>query len=328
MKAIVVEQPGPPEVLTLQERPVPTVKPGWVLVRVRAFGLNRSEMYTRQGHSGELVPFPRVLGIECVGEVADPSDSALPVGQKVAALMGLMGREYDGGYAEYALLPRAQLIPVNTRLSWAELGAIPETFITAYGSLETLALQPGQSLLVRGSTSSVGMAATTIAKDQGVTVLATTRNADKQQALLNNGVDHVVIDEGSIADTVRTLFADGVDAVLELVGQPTLRDSMACLKPEGIICQTGILGDKWDYWVTGMPGAASSIRRTTYNSETVNAANSGAALQRIVERVEQGRYRLNLDRVFAFDEIVEAHRVMEESRATGKLVVIVDGKAP
>ncbi len=323
MKAIVVEQPGPPKVLTLQECPVPTVKPGWVLVRVRAFGLNRSEMYTRQGHSGELVPFPRVLGIECVGEVADPSDSGLAVGQTVAAMMGEMGRAYDGGYAEYALLPIRQLIPLETTLPWADLGAIPETFITAHGSLETLALESGQTLLIRGGTSSVGMAATTIAKDKNVTVLATTRNEAKRSALEANGVDHVLIDDGDIAGAVQSLVPGGVDAVLELVGQPTLRDSVACLRPGGIICQTGLLGDQWDYWVTGMPDAPAGIRLATYNSEEVTAANSAAALQQIVERVESGRYRLNVHRVFTLEEIVEAHRMMEESRASGKLVVLV-----
>ena len=324
MKAIVVEKPGAPDVLQIKEIPTPTVKPDWVLVRVQAFGLNRSEMFTRQGHSGDAVPFPRVLGIECVGEVADPSDSGLAVRQKVVALMGFMGRQYDGGYAEYALLPATQIIPIQSTLSWVELGAIPETFVTAYGSLETLALQPGQSLLIRGGTSSVGMAATTIAKDIRVTVLATTRQGAKRQALLDNGVDHVLIDDGRLTSAVRTLFPQGVDAVLELVGQPTLPDSVACLKRGGIICQTGLLGNQWDYWVTEMPDAPDTIRRATFNSETVNAANSGEMLQMIVERVESGRYRLNLDRIFRFDEIIEAHRFMEESRAQGKLVVVVD----
>lgn len=212
MKAVVVEKPGTPEVLQIKDIAIPAVKPGWVLVLVRAFGLNRSEMYTRQGHSGDAVTFPRVLGIECVGEVADPSDSDLAVGQKVAALMGSMGRKYDGGYAEYALLPIAQIIPIETNLPWAALGAIPETFVTAYGSLETLDLEAGQSLLIRGGTSSVGMAAITIAKDRGATVLATTRQETKRQILLDNDVDHVLIDNGRIANAVRELFSNGVDA--------------------------------------------------------------------------------------------------------------------
>lgn len=176
MRAVVVEAPGPPEVLQLQKRPIPEVKPGWVLVRVKAFGLNRSELYTRQGHSGEAVTFPRILGIECVGEVYDASDSDFVHGQRVAALMGFMGREYDGGYAEFSLLPRSQVIAVDTTLEWPVFGALPETFVTAYGSIQTLTLQAGETLLIRGGTSSVGMAAATIAQDMGVNVIATTRN--------------------------------------------------------------------------------------------------------------------------------------------------------
>ena len=143
-------------------------------------------------------------------------------------------------------------------------------------------------------------------------------------ALLENGVDHVLIDDGSISAGVKRLFPEGVDAVLELVGQPTLDDSMTCLKPNGIICQTGILGDKWDYWVTGYEGAPNTIRRAVYSSEEVTAANSGKTLQQIIDKVESGRYRLNLDRVFEMEEIVEAHQVMEQSRAKGKLVVITN----
>ena len=322
MRAIVVKTPGPPEVLEIESRPIPEVKSGWVLVRVKAFGLNRSEMYTRQGHSGDAVTFPRVLGIECAGVIEHPSDSGLQQGQSVVALMGLMGREYDGGYAEYALLPVSQVVPVKTKLPWAELAAIPETFITAFGSVEKLDLKHGQIVLVRGGTSSVGMAATTIAKDLGAIVVATTRQASKRPALLDNGVDHVIIDDGNISANIKTLFPEGVDAVLELVGQPTLEDSIQCLKPNGIICQTGILGDKWDYWVTGFEGAPESIRREVYNSEEVTAANSGSTLQQIIDRVEEGRYKLNLDRVFEMEEIVEAHQIMEQSRAKGKLVVI------
>ena len=140
--------PGPPEVLTLREVPLPDVRPGWVVVQVRAFGLNRSEMFTRQGHSPG-VRFPRVLGIECVGVVADPSDSGLAAGTTVAAVMGGMGRDYDGGYAEYALLPADRLMTLTTTLDWPTLGALPETFLTAAGSLDVMAAVAGQRLLIR-----------------------------------------------------------------------------------------------------------------------------------------------------------------------------------
>ena len=191
MRAAVVHAPGGPEVLSVEEVATPEPRPGWVLVRVRAFGLNRSELGTRAGESGAAVQFPRVLGIECVGEVVE-------TGQTIVAAMGGMGREFDGGYAEYALLPVTHVIPVETSLSWPQLGAIPESFGTAWGSLETLGLEPGQSLLVRGGSSSVGMAAITIAKDRGLEVFATTRQESKRSALEAAGADHVVIDDGEV----------------------------------------------------------------------------------------------------------------------------------
>src|SRR6266704_2964415 len=122
MHAIVVEQPGGPEVLQLQERPHLQPRSGWVLIRVKAFGLNRSEMFTRQGHSPG-VQFPRVLGIECVGIIEAAPETNLAVGQTVAAVMGGMGRAYDGGYAEYTLVPASQVIPLQTTLPWELLAA-------------------------------------------------------------------------------------------------------------------------------------------------------------------------------------------------------------
>jgi NADPH2:quinone reductase len=326
MRAIVVHAPGGPEVLQLEDRPIPEVSPGRVLIRVRAFGLNRSEMFTRQGQSGDAVKFPRILGIECVGEIQDPGDSSLNAGQRVAAVMGGMGREYDGGYAEYASVAATQVMPVETDLAWETFAAIPEMFLTAWGSLvEAMGVKEGQTLLVRGGTSSIGMAAATIAKDLGLTVISTTRNESKREALIDNGADHVVIDTGEVAEPVRQISPGGVNGVLELIGTTTLLDSLACCSPKGIVCNTGILGNAWaieDF--PPMAAIPSTVRLTTFLSETVEAAKATAALQSAVDSAAQGRYRVSIDRVFRFDEIVEAHRHMEENRARGKLVVLVE----
>jgi NADPH2:quinone reductase len=325
MKAIRVHRPGSPDVLQIEECPVPSARPGWVRIRVRAFGLNRSELFTRQGHSPG-VAFPRVLGIECAGTVDDGGGTDLQPGQIVAALMGEMGRAYDGGYAEYTLVPRERVLPLRTSLPWDVLAALPETWLTAWGSLvEAMDMARGQTLLVRGGTSSVGMAAASLATHRGVRVLATTRAASKSAALRANGAGDVLIDTGRIADEVRRRVPGGVDGVLELVGTQTLLDSLQAVRPGGIVCHTGILGNAWVLeQFEPLDAIPSTVRLTTYHSGTTSAERSTAALQAIVDGVADGRYRPNLHRTFRFDEIVEAHRVMEGNLATGKLVVIVD----
>ena len=245
MKAIVVEQSGAPDVLQIKTVTRPEPQAGWTLVRIRAFGLNRSEMFTRQGHSPD-VAFPRILGIEAVGEVEHDPDGRFQPGQKVAAVMGGMGRQYDGGYAEYAILPTDRLMPLQTGLAWERLGAIPEMFLTVWSSLtESLDIQSGQSLLVRGGTSSIGMTSIAVARDQGLTVLATTRSDAKRQALIDAGADHILIDDGDIAAQVRAIIPRGVDRVQELIGTRTLLDSLQAAAPKGVVCMTGILGNEW-----------------------------------------------------------------------------------
>src|SRR6202035_2183364 len=242
MQAIVVHEPGGPEVLRVEERPIPAARAGWVLVRVRAFGLNRSELITRAGGSGDTVRFPRVLGIECAGEVVEAPGSDLRPGQRIVAAMGGMGRDYDGGYAQYALLPASQAIPLDTTLDWPQLRSIPESFGTAWGSLEELGMSRGQSLLVHGGTSSVGMAAITIAKDRGLTVLATTRQRDKCPALDAGGVDHPIVVDGDVTPAVRALLPGGIDGLCELVGPAGLLEALHSLRPGGRACVTGFLG--------------------------------------------------------------------------------------
>jgi NADPH:quinone reductase len=320
MRAAVVHEPGGPEVLRVEELPVPEPRPGWVLVRVRAFGLNRSELVTRAGGSGDAVSFPRVLGIECVGEVEEAPDADLAPGQTIVAAMGGMGRDYDGGYAQYTLIPVSQAIPVETSLDWPRLGAIPESFGTAWGSLDQLALAPGQSLLVRGGSSSVGMAAITIAKGNGLTVLATTRQESKRPALQAAGADHVVIDDGEVGTRVREIAPDGVDGLFELVGPRTIRDSLKAVGAGGRACISGFLELDWNVEPARTEAARLGIPLGRFQSGTINVDSFGEIFQDIVRRVEDGPYRDILDRAFPLDEIADAHRYMEENRAAGKVV--------
>jgi NADPH:quinone reductase-like Zn-dependent oxidoreductase len=324
MRAAVCVKAGDPEVLQIRELPVPAVRPGWSLVRVKGAGLNRSELRTRQGHSPN-VTFPRVLGIECVGVVAASTDRLLPEGTTVAAVMGEMGREFDGGYAEYALLPNPLLMPVTTTLPWEVLAALPETYLTAQGALNALGVVPGVHgrLLIRGGTSSVGLAAASIASGYGVTTAATTRRESKAGALTAAGADHALVDDGaSLAASVHAIWPQGPDYVLDLVGTSTAADSLRLVRRGGTVCMTGTLSG-WvipDFEPVAM--IPSGTKLTAFHSDNFKGSAGRSALQRVVDQVEAGIYGPNLDRVFRLDDIAAAHRYMEDNQATGKLVVV------
>jgi NADPH2:quinone reductase len=321
MRAAVLDAPGPPDALQIRELPIPEPRPGWVVIEVKAFGLNRSELHTRLGLA-QGVTFPRVLGIEATGVVTAAPGGEFPIGQQVAAMMGGMGRTFDGGYAEYTCVPASQVVPFHSELDWATLGAVPEMLQTAHGSLAIgLDAQPGQSLLIRGGTSSVGMATAVLAKDLGLTVLSTTRRPERAGALEAIGVDHVVVDAGQIAPLVREIVPAGVDAALELVGTPTLPDTLRATAVHGVVCFTGMLSNEWivrDFYPIGY--LPRGVRLTAYGGEADDLP--AEVLQAFLDAVAAGRLTVPLDRTYTLDEIATAHADMEAGNATGKLVVL------
>ena len=321
MKAAITTKAGNPDVIELQEVSIPHVKAGWVLIQVKAFGLNRSELFTRRGDSPG-VEFPRIQGIECVGLVQDDPSDTFEKGQQVAAFMGGMGRFFDGSYAEYTIVPLEILFPFKSTLSWDILGAMPEMFQTVSGSLnQALEIVEGETLLIRGGTSSIGMLACQLAKTKGVTVISTTRNPDKKQALINNGTDHVVIDNGSVEEQVRTIYPDGVNKILELIGTRTLKDSLKCIASKGMVCMTGILGNEWTMReFTPMGDIPSLGRLTVYMGESKSLSKD--LLQEFIDEVDKGTIKLNIDNVFRLNEVVQAHQYMEDNKAKGKIVVM------
>lgn len=321
MDAIVIREAGGPEVLKIEKIPVPQPKAGHILIKVKAFGLNRSELFTRQGHSPN-VRFPRVLGIEATGIVAAAPGGEFEAGTPVATAMGGMGRQYDGSYAEYVQVPAGQVLPMKTELDWETVGALPEMLQTAWGSLYyALKLESGQSLLVRGGTTSVGLAAIAIAKKRGVTVLATTRKMDRTQLLTDVGVDHVVEETGTIANALKGIFPKGVDKVLELVGTTTLEDSLQCAAPGGSVCMTGMVGGSWSFKdFSPMASIPHAVNLTTYSGGPNDFMRT--PLQELLEQVERGELPVTVGKVFKLTDIVEAHACMEENRAGGKIVVL------
>ena len=325
MKAIVITAYGGPEVLAVTELPDPEPAADEVLIRVRAFGLNHAETYMRSGNWGDVAQVP---GIECAGTVAADPSGRLPAGTPVIAILGGMGRTRNGSYAELVAVPAGNVVPVSTSLSWTDLVALPEVYATAWAGLhQNLGLRSGQTVLVRGATSSLGQAAVNVAAADGAVVIATSRQPSRAALLRDLGAAEVLTDDGRLADQVRELGI-AVDCVFDLVGNSVLRDSLRIVRPRGRVCQLGFLGGlapvpDFDL-ITDLP---TSIQLSFYGSAFVLGTEefplAEIPLADIIAKAEAGRYRAKPVRVFGFDQIVEAHRVMEEGTAAGKMVVTV-----
>jgi NADPH:quinone reductase-like Zn-dependent oxidoreductase len=323
MRAVVVDAPGPPEALQIRDVGKPREQAGRVLIRVRGFGLNRSELHFRRGVAS-TGDFPRIPGIEATGVVESAPGGEFASGTQVMTMMGGMGRSFDGGYAEYVSVPAAQVIPFQSSLPWSTLAAIPEMLQTAYGSL-TVGLEAvdGQSLLIRGGTSSVGLAAAVLAKLRGMTVIATSRSESKFPLLKQVGVDHPLLDTGDVAHDVRDLLGGGADGAIELVGVNVMRDTLRATRPGGTVCFTGMLSDQWTipefYPMDWLP---NGVRLTAYSGEAEGLP--APVLQNYLEAVQAGSASVPLGRVYRIDDIVQAHHDLEANTVGGKAVVLLD----
>ncbi|KAJ7841374.1 chaperonin 10-like protein [Mycena olivaceomarginata] len=320
---------SPSQLVYTTTHPTPQPKAGYVLIRVKGFGLNRSELFTRQGLSPGLV-FPRVLGIECVGVVKDAGGGKWKEGDVVAAIMGGMGRQFDGGYAEYTLVPHSSVSPAITlpqNVGWETFAAIPETFMTAWGTLRAaLDLKSTDSLYIHGGSSSLGLALAGLAKSSLFnvsTVISTTRAEHKIPTVKASGADHVILDTGSVSAEVKRL-TNGVGATkaVEIVGTPTLEDSCAALSPNGVVAIVGILSGVWKSEFDPMVSLAPSKHLTMFGSNNVDM--STAPLQHIVDAVASGEIKFSVDKVFDIASAGEAQAYMEANSAAGKVVCLVD----
>jgi NADPH:quinone reductase len=324
MRAVVIKQYGGPEVLALEERPEPESKPGHVIIEVKAFGLNRAETYMRSGAWGDVA---EISGIECVGVVKSDPEGRLASGQKVAALMGGMGRLINGSYAEMTRIASTNVVPIFSSLSWEELAAISESYATAWSAVcGNLAVSAGQTLLVRGATSALGQAAINIAADMGVRLIATTRNAKRRASLEALGASEVLLEQPELSRRIRELYPKGVDAVLDIIGNSTLLDSLMMARRGGRVGVVGLLDHVESIGnfnpLFQMPHAGVHLSSfVSWSFGTPECPLSDVPFQAIVDRVATGAYEAKPARVFRFEDIQQAHRMMEANEASGKIVV-------
>ena len=315
MKAVVLDKITEGKDIVLSNAPIPEVRPGWVLIKVKAFGLNHSEKLLRLNEiRADYIQKPIIPGIECVGEIADPSDSGLAVGQKIVALMGGMGRSFNGSYAEYALLPRRIVFTISSELSWEALGAVPETYFTAWGSLiECLQLTAKDTLLIRGATCALGYASLQIAKALGCKVIATTHREDKLPLIAQ--ADEAVMDDGKLTGKLHC-----VTKALDLIGPRHLKDTLTAMEKGGIVCQTGLLGGI--YALNGFD-PIKDIPNGVYLTGFFSNYPTQQVMDEIFAFLNEKKLIPVSGKVFGFDEIREAVIAQDEGKVNGKIIVRV-----
>ena len=313
MKAVMLDTITEGKEIILSDVPIPEVRPGWVLVKVRAFGMNHSEKLLRLNEiRGNHIQKPIIPGIECVGEIADPSDSGLAAGQKVCALMGGMGRSFHGSYAEYALLPRRIVFSVASDLPWEALGAVPETYFTAWGSLfECLRLAPEDCLLIRGATCALGYAALQIAKALGCRVIATTHRESKMSLIAD--ADEAVLDDGMLTGKVH-----GATKALDLIGPRNLKDTLTAVDKGSIVCQTGLLGGV--YALNGFD-PIKDIPNGVYLTGFFSNYPKQQVMDDIFAILSEKKLTPKYGKAFDFENIKDAVSSQDDGSVDGKIVV-------
>ncbi|MBN9522714.1 zinc-binding dehydrogenase [bacterium] len=323
MRAILRKQFGGPDVLEIRDIPEPEPKAGHVVIEVKAFGVNHAEKHMREGNWAEIAD---VSGIECVGVVKSCPGGEFAVGSKVAALMGGLGRTINGSYAEVTRAPVTNVAAIESDLSWAELAAIPETYATAWTCLfRNLELAKGQTLVIRGATSSFGQAAVNMAVNAGAKVIATTRSRGRFAMLEALGAERCEVERQDLSKHIPE--AKKIDAVLDLVGNSVILDSLNMLRRGGKACLAGWLGG-----LDPIPDfnpllqMASGVYLTFFGSFVFGTPEfplSDVPLQAIAADIAAGNYNAKPSRVFRFEDIQEAHRVMDANQANGKMVVVI-----
>lgn len=323
MKAIIISEYGGTDKLKLAEMPTPTTDSGEVLIRIKALGINRAETYMRQGLWGDVA---KVSGIECVGEVENDPSRQLQQGQKVAAIMGGMGRTINGSYAEFTCLPTTNIFPIETSLSWVDFAAIPESYATAWSCLhDNMHIQEGDTIFIRGGTSALGQAAINIASNiNNVSVIASTRNSENTVLLKNIGCVDVFIEGEDLHTALHEKYPYGINSVMDIIGNSTLLDSLKMVKKGGYVCNAGFLGGGEAISFNPLLDMPPSVNLNFFASfmfGTPDFPIDTVPMQTIINNAEKGLYKVQLAKVFDFEDLAKAHELMESNQAIGKIVV-------
>lgn len=326
MKAIIAKTQGGPETLKLYNIEEPEPIEGEVKIRVHAFGLNKAEMYNLKGDHG---PFTGkfALGIEAAGEVIDDPSGTLTKGQKIITAMGGMMFGRHGSYAQITCVKRSNIQVINSDISYELLATLPQAYLTAWGAIDhALKLKAGEVLLVRGGTSSVGLAAIVYAKLQGAQVIATTRNEGHKERLLEMGADLVLIDNGSIEEAVKASHLGQADKAIELVGANTLNDTMKSLKRWGEVVFVGFLSGRpvidQFHLMNDLP---NTIKLSFFGTGVLGADElevSHSPIQRIATLLQKGELPSIHAKTFLAEDIQAAHELLAKNSALGKIVVM------
>ncbi|MCF6264872.1 MAG: zinc-binding dehydrogenase [Xanthomonadales bacterium] len=326
MKAVIAKKIGGPEVLQLVDIDQPVTQEGEVKIQVKAFGLNKAESYYRSGNFATFVP-DQALGIEAVGEIIEDPSGTFNIGQKVATAMGGMMFSRHGGYAEYITVKASNVIAIDSDLSYKELAALPEAYLTVWGALDKdLKITAGETLLVRGATSSIGLTAVIYAKLRGLTVIATTRNPNSIDRLKLIGSDHVIIDDGHIHEKIKSIAPEGVNSAIEIVGAATIKDTLKSIRPWGHVVVVGLLGGSpvlESFNIMGdLPG--SSVKLSWFSSGLLGTEDlplRGNPLNYIANQVVSGAIPSTITKTFSLEDTQEAHRLLDNDGANGKIII-------
>ncbi|THC46119.1 NAD(P)H-quinone oxidoreductase [Massilia sp. Mn16-1_5] len=325
MRAIEITQPGKPEVLQLCERPTPELKAGEVLIKVHAAGINRPDVFQRLGQYPVPPGASDLPGLEVAGEIVDGElgDSGFAKGDMVCALV------QGGGYAEYCAAPLAQCLPVPQGLSMVEAASLPETFFTVWSNVfDRAQLSEGETLLVQGGTSGIGVTAIQLATAMGHRVFATAGTEDKRRACEELGAERGINyrDEDFVAVVKELTGGKGVDVVLDMVAGDYVGREIDCLADDGRIAIIALLGGaKANVDLSQVLRRRLSISGSTLRPRPV--AFKGAIAQKLRERVwpllEAGKIKPVIYKTFPLAEAAAAHELMESSTHVGKIVLQV-----